>query len=299
VNEPHVSQAPAPPGPAGSAGPRGRLAAAAGAFLHAGRFLLPLDPRTDTPDDGNDRLAGCWFVCWGLLIGIVYAVFFSVAWRLFGEYHRMRLVPTVSLLAVDLAWFGYRLVAGSAALFSRRRDADDARGAAVVGGVLAVLLIVLLKQALLLSLPYGARPQPADWRQHLGILYPAPIYRPLILMPVWGRWAMMLAAAMGRAAPGASARTVRLTAGMGLRAVGAGWAAAALLTLLYVPAPQVYLGHAVLVAVGTLVAAYFTAFLLGRRERGQTEETILATGLAGELSFLLLYLPVASAIYLY
>ncbi len=297
MNEPDAIQASARPGPAGSPGPCGGLAAAARAFLQAGRFLLPLDPRPDASGE-NDRPPGHWFVPWGLLIGIIYAIVFSAGWRLFGEYHRMRLVPTAVLLTVDLAWFGRRLITGSAALFTRRRDADDACAVAI-GGVLAVLLIVLLKQALLLSLPYGARPQPADWRQHLGVLYPAPIYRPLILMPVWGRWAMMLAASMGRAAPAASSRTVRLTASMGLRAVGAGWVAAALLTFLYIPAPRLYLGHAVLMAVGTLVASYFSAYLLGRRERGQTEDTILATGLAGELSFLLLYLAVASAIYLY
>ena len=298
MNEPPASQASAGPGPTGSPESRGRPAATASAFLQAGRFLLPLDPRTDVAGE-HDRRSGHWFVPWGLLIGIVYAIVFSAGWRLFGEYHRMRLMPTVLLLIVDLAWFGNRLVAAGAALLTRRRDMNDIRAAAIVGAFLAILLIVLLKQALLLSLPYGARPQPADWRQYVGMIYPAPIYRPLILMPVWGRWAMMLAAAMGRPAPGASARTVRLAAGMNLRAVGAGWAGAMLLTLWFIPAPGVYLGHGVLVSVGTMVAAYFAAFLLGRRERGQTEDTILATGLAGELSFLLLYLPVASSIYLY
>ena len=58
-------------------------------------------------------------------------------------------------------------------------------------------------------------PSPDDWRHYFVFMYPAPVYRPLVLAPLWGRWALLLAATVGPPARQADAMTTTLHATMG------------------------------------------------------------------------------------
>ena len=201
------------------------------AFRLAGRFLLPLDPAVDAQHPSWTR-AAVWLPVWGLLIGVVYAASFRVTWLWLGEYQRMRLAPMVILLAFDVGFFGYRLLDGAARLLAMRpgRASIEPQPAslptALVPVVVLVVLAVLGKFALLAALPAGAVPYPADWREHLHTLYPYVIFRPLILMPLWGRWGILLASSIGRVSPAAATRMGRLAEGNSLTIVLLYWAAA-------------------------------------------------------------------------
>lgn len=273
------------------------------AFL-AARFLFPLDERSSADSDHWAR-ATHWFLLWGLLTGILYAAVFRVAWRSFGEYQYVRFVPMAFVLIADLGWGGYRLLTATSSLFAARRSSESApESPSYLPVILALVLISILKYAILVSLPMGT-PRPsqsiewATWRHQLGFLYPKAIYRPLILMPVWGRWAMMLALSIGRASPACSPRLRRMAQASQLWRILLYWLGCMGLTLFYASGNPSQVGRSVIISLGVLVIAYLVSFGLSRRSDGQTETSTLAAGLAGEMGFLLLYLPVASDIYWY
>lgn len=291
---------------------RSRLSDAYSAFKLAGRFVLPLN-RHLRADDAAWSRARLWLPMWGLLIGIAYAAIFRIVWFWLGEYHRIRLAPTIVLVALHAAFFGYRLLEGAAQVVATRarpvnpRASDDdldppptdASAVAQLPVMLLLVLAVLGEFALLVSLPAGAVPYPAGWREHLGIAYPYVIYRPLMLMPLWGRWAVMLASGIGRSAPDASQRFKRLAAGGSLGSVLACWAGATALTVMYCSPKGEHIAWSMLISLGMLLVAYLVGFVLSQRYGGQNESTVNACGWAVELSFLLAYLPVARAIYWY
>ena len=274
------------------------------AFALAGRFLLPLDPAVKVNDPAWSR-AGICLPVWGVLIGIAYTTVFALMWLWLGEYQRIRLAPMAVLLAMDVGWLGYRLLQGSVSVLMSWRTRETApadRVAAIaptLGAVVLVVLVLLLKYALLLSLPKGEKTWPADWRQHLGIFYPYIMYRPLVLMPLWGRWAILMAATIGRVAPGGSNRLRRLADGSSLSMVMLSWLAICGLTVLYCSPDVHHVAFSMLIGLGSLLAAYLASFALARRFGGQTEATVMTVGAIVEFTFLLIYLPMARFIYWY
>lgn len=269
------------------------------AWWLAGRFLLPWSHAAPTECHGWSSAAR-WFVFWGLLAGICYALFFGGIWKVAGEHHHIRFVPVAFVWMLDVALLGYRLLGGLAGSIERIRGRPAGGPAAdVLPIMIGVLVVAILKLAMLLALPVGGRMPPESWRDHLGILYPRPAYRPLILMPLWGRWAMTLALTMGRIAPGGSPRLKRMAEGHHLVITVAQWLICAALTVIQCSAEFRHLPGAMMIALGVLVGAYWVSFALARRLGGQTEESVLATGLAAELIFLVLYLPLANLIYWY
>lgn len=269
------------------------------AFRLAGRFLLP--GRDDfAPDSRLWARAALWLPVWGLLIGIAYAGIFRGLWLWLGEYQHIRVAPMALLLAFDVGWLGYRLLAGSAAVVGAWTDRPgSAVSTLTLPVVVFVMLAIIVKFSLLVALPAGAVTWPADWRQHFRIVYPYVIYRPLILMPLWGRWAVLLASSIGRVSPEGSSRLRALAAGCRLSRIMAFWAGIAGLTIIYCSPSGYHVGWSLLLSLGMLVVAYMAAFALARRFGGQTETTVTATGWAVEIAFLLAYLPIARYIYWY
>lgn len=266
----------------------------------AARFLFPLKDRH--PDNPAWARTAKWLPLWGLLIGIIYAGVFRLGWRCFGEYQYIRFVPMALVLAADLGFCGYRLVWAAASIISRRRD-ESTPLPVTLAVLITVLIIALLKYAVLLSIPMGI-PKPTvggiwDWRARLRFLYPQPIYRPLVLMPLWGRWATMLAMSIGRAAPGTSPRLGRMAGGLRLSMIMLYWLVCAALTVFYTPGSSGQVARGIIISTVIMVAAYGASFILARYHDGQTEATVGATGLLAELVYLGLYLPAASPIYWY
>lgn len=270
-------------------------------FALAALFLFPLRDRLS--EDAGWRRAGQWFSAWGLIIGLFYAAGFSLGWRVFGEYQYIRFVPAVVVLALDLGFCGYRFVDALC------RELPGGRGATAgepitltLPVLLAVLLLAMFKYAILLALPVGyfRDSMSPTWRAGLGPLYVQPaIYHPLILMPLWGRWAMMLAMRIGCMAANSPARLRSMAGGLGLRSLIGHWLAVSFLTMFFVSPPGGQLILGVVAAPAVFLAAYLTSFALAKRHAGQTEGTILLAGLVGELAFLMTFLPIANYIYWY
>lgn len=284
------------------------------AFRLAGRFLLPFSCAAHVENPSWTR-AAVWLPVWGLLIGIAYAAIFRLTWLWLGEYRGIRLAPMAPLLVFDVAFLGYRLMEGAATVITlwkrppqsqvelnvRDREKEVGVASAVPWLPVAVLVVlaIISKFALLVSLPAGAVTYPADRRENLLFLYPYVIFRPLVLMPLWGRWAVLLASGIGRVAPDSHGPLRRMAQGNTLMMVMLYWGAATALTVMYCSPTGRHVGWSMLVSLGMLLVAYIISFGLARRFGGQTEATIWATGWAVELSFLLAYLPFARAIYWY
>src|SRR5690606_8844050 len=136
--------------------------------------------------------------------------------------------------------------------------ADDVQAGrfeqAVVRLALVVVLLAILRYAVLLSLPLGV-PGAASWRSRRPPLYPKAIYRPLLLMPLWGRWAMTLALCIGRPHPGEPPRLASMAAGARLQWIIPAWLACAVLTGFYTSATAADLARGTVIALGVLLAA--------------------------------------------
>jgi hypothetical protein len=272
--------------------------------LLAARFLLPTD-ESRYADAPQWKTAGRWFIVWGLLTGILYAVVFRVTWRWFGEYQGIRWLPAAAVLTTDLALCGYRLLMGVIRLTGDPQKPESSGGGALtLPQLLTVMLIIITKYAMLLSLPQGISKsstssvwQVSGWLRWLRFLYPTVIYRPLVLMPLWGRWAVFLAASIGRVAPAGSGRLRTMAGGLSLRMVFGQWLLVSVLTALYCRTSVTDLARGVAVSIGLMLAVYLTSFILARRAGGQSESTVCTAGLVGELAFLALYLAVINNMY--
>ena len=276
------------------------------ALVLAGRFLfLAHRPRDDA--EPNWPRAARWLPIWGLAIGAAYAVVFGLVWAGFGEYQRIHWLPAVAVVTLDLALCGHRLLLGVSKLAAGNRTADDQDNQALtISVVLILVLIALAKFALIASLPIGVwRTQPSSsWHWEavfgkLGPLYPGIVYRPLILAPLWGRWAMTLAMTIGRTAPAGSLRLQRMAGNASLPATFAYWLLCAALTTVYCSGSGAYVTHGVILALVLMVVAYLSGFILARLCAGQTEASVAATGLVTEMTFLICYVGASSSIYWY
>ena len=169
-----------------------------------------------------------------------------------------------------------------------------------LGGVLAVAVLVALKLALWAAVPEGIAGWPADWRRYFNFLYPWPVFRPLILAPLWGRWALILASGVGRAAPGQGG-AVTVPVRSSLSGV-LGWLVA--LTVL----TAIYCGRhgqwmiGCIIGLAVLGCTFLFAVLTSRRFGGHTRASVYAAGLSSRQiykacpEFWLVPLPVVEAV---
>ncbi len=270
--------------------------ASASSFRLAGRYLLALPQSDDVP--ARWRHAGKWFLFWGVLFGLSYQFVYWFTWSLFGEYEKIRLVPCVCVLALDQLLFGRRLTAG---LTSWAVPSGNDRDEAMQRRQVLLVMALLLKLALLVYIPVGRDYgySGASWRQALAVWLPAPVYFPLLLMPMWGRWTMTLAMTMGPVTPEGTSRLRGLVEGARLRSTLGIFALATLVTLLLACPTAEDLPLGILLIVGTLAWAYAASFAIIRLQRGLTEHALDAVGALAEIGFLAAYLPVARHIYQY
>jgi hypothetical protein len=263
-------------------------------FRRAMRFLLPLGDDAADASPGGQR-AVHWFVPIGLFVGIVYAAIFGGVWSAYGEYFGLRLLPAAVLLVADAAFFGSRLIRGACIMADEMAAPLTTPARGVRPAVLVLVLWLLVKFALLLALPKGQTWAPGDWRRHWMFLYPQPVLRPLILMAVWGRWAVLLAMSLGRARPGEPRGLLAMIAGARLGIVLAWLVPCVALTVFFCSAAK-NTAAGLLVSGITLAVTYLLGVVFSWRLGGQTTASAHAAGAVGEMAFLFAYIPFGSRI---
>jgi len=256
------------------------------------RFLLPLG-EPPTADPAAWRRAAFWFIPIGLAIGLLWVGIFRATWRLYGEeVTSLRLVPAVAVLSVDVVFTGYCLFTGLVttvnALTGRRhaREPEDESAPALgLPAIMALFLAIALELVLLSALRTGAGWWPTDFRRHFNFAYPRLIYRPLLLAPLWGRWAILLAASVGRVASRCHPSAVGLSAALSPSIVLIGFLPPLALTAAYCSrSGNIIIGT--IIALVVLGLTFVSSVIIARRGGGQTRRSMLAAGKIAELIFL-------------
>ena len=251
-------------------------------------------------DDGAER-ACHWLIPLGLLIGLAYAGAYRAVWRQFGEVRSLPLMPAVAVWLLDVAMIGSLLYFGAARTIRRvarpiQTDPTDATPYPIEA--LALVALVVLKLALYLGIPQGISgwPGPGDWRSYFNWLYAHPPYRPLILAPMWGRWAMMLVASVGRLRDPDRIWLAKLCGSLSPGLVLLWMIPAVILTSVYCSRMGRWM-FGCIVACVVLAGVYVYAVIAARRQGGQTLDSIRGGGLIGEIVFLIAYAAFAGNIY--
>jgi hypothetical protein len=149
---------------------------------------------------------------------------------------------------------------------------------------------VLALWALVTSIPFEPPwwPSPSDWRHYFNFLYPRPIYRPLVLAPIWGHWGILLAATIGRTASHADAPTVHFCQAMRPGRLLVHTILPTALTAIYASREENRL-IGVVISLLVLGVAYAAAVIFARKGDGQTRQSLLAVGMVALLAFLAIY----------
>ncbi len=269
------------------------------------KFTLPLGRRRE----GGDPKAAFWIIPIGLVIGLIWVGVFRATWRIYGEIATVRVIPALMIVLVECLFTGHYLFVGLARAVNTLASEQPLRpetdgeaephrhvpgeGSALVLSPTATLtmgLAVLALWVLITSIPWESPwwPAPSDWRHRFSFLYPSPIYRPLLLTPIWGRWGILLAATIGRTARHADGQTQALE-----RAMSPGRLLRQ--TILPVVLTAVYCSRGGNLVIGAIIsllvfgAAYLAAVIMARRGGGQTRQSLYATGLIAQIAFLAIY----------
>jgi hypothetical protein len=270
------------------------------AFRTALRLLLP---GVFGPNGSGSAAAVHWLVPAGLVIGLLYAGAYRGCWRVFGEVSGVRLIPALAVWLLDAALFGLPMFLGASRMADRWSLADDPAGRPDDGrlrtaGMVTLIVLLIAKLALWTAIPKGLAGWPMDWRRHLNFLYPRPVFRPLILAPLWGRWALMLAGSIGRPAL-TRGRPMAGIAGVASPAAVLGW------FVVNVVATSIYCGRhgrwmiGCIIGLVVLGVTFLFSVLTARRFSGHTRFTVYAAAGLAEIVFLIAYLAASQRIYRY
>ena len=228
----------------------------------------------------------------GLVVGLLWVATFRGTWRLFGDLAGLRLLPSLAVVVLDafitsrcLLVATARLASGAETGLPRESNASPSEWSTIV---IVVSLLALF--ALILSLPHlpGWWPTPGDWRSRFNWMYPYPIYRPLLLAPIWGRWGCLVALCMGRAAPDADALTRGYIQSLRPHRLLAHSILPLLLTTIYCSRGRNLVTGPMIATIVLAITVLF-ATLVTHRRGGQTRVTVLTTGLAAQIVFLIVY----------
>ena len=235
-------------------------------------------PGFGRPSGPGSAAAVHWLVPGSLLIGLFY----------------------VGLWLADVSFLGLLMVLGAARTVDRwgGEDKDLAAGSGRLGlaGTIALFVLLIFKLALWTAIPVGVAGWPGDWRRFFNFAYPRPVFRPLLLAPMWGRRGMILAASIGRTAP-AEGGPIPGLLGARSPAVVVGW----FLPVLGLTA--VYCGRGgrwtigCMIGLAVLGVTFLFAVIAARRFSGHTRFSVYAAALISELAFLIFYLAASQRIY--
>lgn len=213
-----------------------------------------------------------------LLLGLAACGIWSAAWATFGDLGGQFLLPAAVLLTAALAG-PYRQAALAAARLLGGRSPEGRALAAALLATVAALALVGIK---------GWNPNEARFLpEQLRWLRPYPMFRALLLAPLWGGWAMLVVPQFLRPDERTDPATTALAGGCGPVLAAACMGAVAVLSVVYFN----YMSWWQLTIPATAVLAAIAAgLLLGRRFGGLGRDVLLAANLLTQLAFLIAYL---------
>ncbi len=225
------------------------------------------------------RFARAWLsvMVVSVLWGGCSVLLWSWTWGLFGDFSGIPLMPAAVVVVLGLSWpYARSLLALAESLVGR----DGPRTVAVAVLVTGWTLMLLGLKSWNPDFPHYFPPL-LQWTR------PRMMFRALLLAPIWGGWAMLLAGQFCRP----SARTEPVVASFA-RGCGAMTATAVLAVLVLVTVT--YFNHLpwtqLSISATPIVTAAVGGVLLCRRWGGLCRSALLGTNLLTQIAFLLAYL---------
>jgi hypothetical protein len=249
----------------------------------AGRPSLMLLTASDEQLNGQppQRFVNAWpgLMALSLGLGVLLAVLWGLAWQLFKEPANILFTPVAVTVAVFVLWPFRR---GMAAL------AEIIAGPQLTNRAVASALLVAVLTLCLLGLGGGRYHSEKVLPDFLAWARPsAELYRVLILMPLWGGWAMLITGQFCRANQATEPAVVAFTQGCGPLAATACMLPPALLTWAYF---HFLGGWEISMSAVTIFAAIGGGVVLSRRAGGLRHSALLAANVLTQLVFVLTYL---------
>jgi len=232
--------------------------------------------------EAPERFRHAWMGLLGtsLVWGGVMVTLWGLAWEVFGGVEPLVLPAMVATGAICLGLYRRALVA-AARVLGGTEPASQA--------VAAATLVLAVGFSLLGLGPYFHRWGDLRLPQWLGWLLPhAKHSRVLLLMPLWGAWAMLIAGKFCRPTERTDARVAAFVRGCGALAAAVCMAVLMFVTTVYFQ--HLGMGSQVLILAVTAVAVVALGVGLCRRAGGPTRQSLLAANVLAQLAFVLAYL---------
>ncbi|HOD84883.1 MAG: hypothetical protein BWX88_04570 [Planctomycetes bacterium ADurb.Bin126] len=223
----------------------------------------------------SEQFARAWLdlavvsLLWGMLLGWLW----STCWTFFGDYTGVYLVQVAVVGSVMVLWLVRRPLVAFCSYLSR----DVGGRAAAIAAVTIALFMLLL---CIRPHDYRELHSPQQW----AWLYPLAVQRVLLLMPLWGAWAMIILTQFCRPCERTEPAVAAFARGCGAFTAAALMALPLGLSFVYLH----YLGWwrpAV-----PLAAALLGGLALCRLDGGLTRRALLASNFLTQLAFLVMYL---------
>lgn len=256
------------------------------------RFLF-LD-QANPNDDGRETDRRPWpMIPVGLLVGMLWVGTFRATWKVFGEIGSLRLIPSLAIVVLLAVFTGRPMLRAAMRLVEDLRGVSAVhRNTPIVGqnSILLMVLVLLGHFVLILSIQElrGWWPSPDDWRSWFNWMYPRPIYRPLLLTPLWGYWGVLIALNTGRAAEDADSLTRAYGRHLSVWKLAAQSALPIFLTSVYCSrGGNFFTGP--MIALILLGATILFSTIVANLRGGQSRTSALSAGLFTQMTFILLY----------
>lgn len=234
----------------------------------------------------------------GLLYGFLLSAVYAITWKIFGDIYftdrsRLRLIPSVMII-VTMCIFGYRQLDGLTVSVDRLAgDSDrDENSNLKMAGILAIIVIILLKYSALLAMPNHTPWWPADWRRYFAFAYPKVHIRVLILLALWGKTAVLIAGATGPSSSGIELPEKILRKKLSIKSLIANLLLTFILTTIYFSSLNSRT-IGLIISFVIFILVYLASIFLAWRNKGHDKYSIFACAELAEILLLLSYLSIA------
>jgi len=254
------------------------------------RFSIVSDRQKFTPS---------MLMVWGLIYGLILSAIFAVSWKYFGDIYfsersRLRLMPSAMVLLASCL-LNFKQFLGFSRTADRLADPKFRQSdiySLALPGILAIVMIILIKFSALLAMPYHTPWWPTDWRRYFNCLYPQMHFRVLILIGLWGKMGVIIASSTGQSSADIDSTDKIIRGKSTIKSLLGNLVIVFIVTTIYFSS---WRNRAIglLVSFIIFLIVYLVSMIISWRIGGHNKYSIFACGELAEILLLLAYLSIA------
>ncbi len=249
-------------------------------------------------DENAQAISPFKIILAGLLYGLILSAVYAITWKIFGDIYftdrsRLRIIPSAMIILI-MCILGYRQLIGVMLITNRLTgDGESEENPNLkLAGILAVIVIILLKYSALLAMPNPTPWLPADWRRYFAFAYPKVNFRVLILLALWGKTAILIAGATGPSSIKIELPEKILRKKISIKSLIANLMLTFILTTIYFSnLNSRTIG--LIISFVIFILVYLTSIFLAWKNDGHDKYSIFACAELAEILLLLSYLAIA------